>query len=294
MLAAFKSTFTPFKKALRPVFKVKRACDKSAKGLVPKTSQGKVFIVGAGCGDPDLLTIKALKAIKAADVVLVDWLVNREIYRLFSSQAQVVFVGKKCGKHSMTQAKICNLMLELALAGKTVVRLKGGDPSLFGRLSEETQILEENNVDFCVVPGVTAASGCAAYSGIPLTSRDYAKSVRFLTAHLQKEDDDSWLIGVQPDETLVFYMGLSRVKAISQKLQKLGMTTDMPIAIIDQGTLSEQIIVCSTLGEISEEGRLSELKGPALVVVGEVVKRQANVNAELLHQLSKTSIEACL
>lgn len=243
-----------------------------------KQSQPQVYIVGAGAGDIELLTIKAVNVLKKADVIMVDWLVNPDIYQFFPSKVERIFVGKKCGQHSMKQADICKLMVEKAKQGKTVVRLKGGDPSIFGRLAEETDALAHNNISFNIIPGITAASGCAAYSGIPLTHREYAQSVKFVTAHLKEaEEECNWQQLSKETDTLVFYMGLNRVAKIAENLILNGMKSNMSIAVIDQGTSADQKVVCSELGLIKPEIDLKGFKGPALIIVGEVVNHRVDV-----------------
>jgi uroporphyrin-III C-methyltransferase len=255
----------------------------------------QVFIVGAGAGDIELLTIKALKAIQVADVIMVDWLVNPDIYSLFPKSAERIFVGKKCGQHSMKQADICQLMVEKAKQGKTVVRLKGGDPSIFGRLAEETDELAIHDIAFTIIPGVTAASGCAAYSGIPLTHRDCAQAVKFVTAHLKDADDEcNWQQLAKERDTLVFYMGLNRVDKIAERLMTFGMNSSTPIAIIDQGTSADQQVFTSKLATIDAKKDLSTFKGPALIIVGEVVKHRAEVVIEVEIKNLATSSEVNL
>ena len=248
---------------------------------------GQVYLIGSGCGDAELLTIKAHRILQSADIIMVDWLVNPDIYEYFPKQAKVEFVGKKCGKHSMHQDEICKIMLAHAQAGNTVVRLKGGDPSVFGRLAEETDILQQHGIDFAIVPGITAATGCAAYSGIPLTHRDCAQSVRFITASLKNKGDEAkWSSIANEQDTLVFYMGLSKVAQISERLQEYGMRSDMPIAIIDQGSLQGQQVVCATLKTIELEKAKYELIGPAIIIVGEVVNKRQDVDLQLLSKAS--------
>ncbi len=247
-----------------------------------------VYLMGGGCGDPDLITVKAQRVIENADVLLVDWLVNPEIYQSCNKDCKIVFVGKKCGRHSVTQADIDRLLVEYAKKYNVVGRLKGGDPSIFGRLSEETEILTNNGIPFCVIPGVTAASGCAAYSGIPLTMRDVAQSVKFITAHHKnQEDEPEWEDLVQDNQTLVFYMGLTRINLIANRLIAAGMVADMPIAVIEQGTLKGQQVWSGNLQEASVL-TLNNIQGPALIVIGEVVKHRQNVNLEML-RLNTTS-----
>ncbi len=243
--------------------------------------KAQVYIVGAGAGDIELLTIKALKALQFADVIMVDWLVNPEIYSYFPKDVERIFVGKKCGQHSMKQADICQLMVEKAQQGKTVVRLKGGDPSIFGRLAEETDELAKHQISFTIIPGVTAASGCAAYSGIPLTHRDCAQAVKFVTAHLKDADDEcNWQQLAKERDTLVFYMGLNRVDKIAERLVTFGMNAATPIAIIDQGTSVEQQVFSAELATIDAKRDLANFKGPALIIVGDVVKHRAQVTIE--------------
>lgn len=246
--------------------------------------EGQVFIVGAGPGDPELLTIKALNAIQQADVLLIDWLVGEALYEYFPAHVERIFVGKRCGQHSMSQKEINALMVQKALAGNNVVRLKGGDASIFGRLAEECDALTEHNIPFAVVPGVTAASGCAAYSGIPLTHRDCAQSVKFVTAHVKQGGvQANWEKLANDPSTLVFYMGLSRVGQICDSLQAHGMRSSMPIAIIDQGTTKQQKVLCSTLKRGNDDLAKAGFTGPALIVVGEVVDRRQAVSLSMLY-----------
>lgn len=240
-----------------------------------KARTGNVILIGAGPGDPELLTIKAHRMIQSADIILVDWLVNKAIFDYFPKSTDVIFVGKRCGKHSMEQKDICQLILQHAQLGKTVVRLKGGDPSIFGRLAEETDILRDNDIPFSIIPGITAATGCAAYSGIPLTHRDCAQSVKFITASFKDpKQEPNWQNIASGDDTLVFYMGLSRISKICSRLIEHGMKMDMPVAIIDQGTLQEQQVCISSLTNIDSDLLSVQLKGPAIIVVGEVVNKR--------------------
>ena len=267
-----------FADKLRSSGKVVMSCEK----------RGKVYLMGAGCGDPELLTVKAHRLLNSADVVLVDWLVNPEIQACFAPNAEKIFVGKRRGRHSMKQSDICQLMVDKALAGNTVVRLKGGDPSIFGRLGEEADALTKLHIPFAVVPGITAASGCSAYSGIPLTHRECAQSVKFLTAHNKDGSDDlDWKHLAQEKGTLVFYMGLNKAGLIAQRLMHNGMSQEMPIAIIDQGTSDEQAVISAKLSTFEECLCGTVLKGPALVVVGDVVNKRHNINLSLLHKNSE-------
>jgi len=246
-------------------------------------STGKVFLVGSGCGDAELLTLKAYRLLQEADVVMYDWLVSTDIVDMIPAKTEKVFVGKKCGQHHMTQAQICDLLRDTALAGKNIVRLKGGDPSIFGRAAEEIDVLQQHNIEFAIVPGVTAASGCAAWSGIPLTHRDCAHSVRFVTAHFKNEHIQAdWQNLADSEDTLVFYMGLSRIEKIAQLLIQHGKDKTTPMAIIDQGTTAKQQTHVATLESIKQKLETVELVGPALIVVGESINYRANVNVSLL------------
>jgi len=245
-----------------------------------ENEHGQVVFVGAGTGDPDLLTIKAVKALSQADVVLVDWLVNPKINALISPKAERIFVGKKCGEHSMAQSDINMLLLRKVQSNKLVVRLKGGDPSVFARLPEETQILSSHSIRFQIVPGITAASGCAAYTGIPLTHRDCSQSVKLITAHTKKGGSASdWAYLAKDKGTLVFYMGLNELTNISSKLVEHGMSANKPIAIVDEGTSDNQRLFVGKLACINS-GKLdvTTLKGPVLIIVGDVVSNRVEVD----------------
>lgn len=255
---------------------------------------GDVFLVGSGPGDAELLTLKAYRLLQQVDVVMYDWLVSPEIVNMIPSHVEKVFVGKKCGRHSMTQEQICELMSERALAGQNIVRLKGGDPSVFGRAAEEIDHLQSHNINFAIVPGVTAASGCAAFSGIPLTHRECAHSVRFITAHFKSDDIQSdWKNYAESNDTLVFYMGLNKVKDIAANLIQHGKNSDTPMAIVDQGTTAQQKTYTSNLANIEHVLETEDIVGPALIVVGDAIDYQANVNTELLQpQMARTAVNA--
>lgn len=244
-----------------------------------ENEQGQVVFVGAGTGDPDLLTIKAVKALRQADVVLVDWLVSPKINALISPKAERIFVGKKCGEHSMAQSDINMLLLRKAKSNKLVVRLKGGDPSVFARLPEETQILSNHNIRFQIVPGITAASGCAAYTGIPLTHRDCSQSVKLITAHTKKGGSaNDWAYLAKDKGTLVFYMGLNELTNIASKLVEHGMSANKPIAIVDEGTTDNQRLFVGALDCINSGNLdITTLKGPVLIIVGDVVSNRVEV-----------------
>lgn len=236
---------------------------------------GKVYLIGAGPGDPELLTLKAHRLLTMADVVLYDRLVGKEIIDLIPESAEKLYVGKAKSLHSLPQDQINSLLAEKAKQGHMVVRLKGGDPFIFGRGGEELEELIEENVPFEVVPGVTAAAGCAAYAGIPLTHRDYAQSVRFLTGHLKDGTTDlPWEELVHPAQTLVIYMGLTGLKEISQSLIRFGMQPSMPVAIVEKGTTKEQRVFTSTMKDIYDVATQNEAKSPALLIIGDVVTLQ--------------------
>ncbi|MFT6309719.1 MAG: uroporphyrin-III C-methyltransferase/precorrin-2 dehydrogenase/sirohydrochlorin ferrochelatase [Porticoccus sp.] len=235
--------------------------------------QGEVYLIGAGPGDADLLTFKALRLMQKADVVLYDRLVSDQILRLCRVDADMVYVGKARSDHAVPQADMNQMLVDLALEGKRVVRLKGGDPFIFGRGGEEIALLAENNISFQVVPGITAASGCAAYAGIPLTHRDYAQSVRFLTGHLKADTPNlNWVEMVHRDETLVFYMGLVGLPLICEGLLSAGRSPDTPIAMVHNGTRPDQVVVTGTLSTMVAEVAKAKIKAPTLIIVGEVVK----------------------
>jgi uroporphyrin-III C-methyltransferase/precorrin-2 dehydrogenase/sirohydrochlorin ferrochelatase len=240
---------------------------------------GEVYLVGAGPGDPDLLTFKALRLMQQADVVLYDRLVSKSVMELVRRDAELVYVGKKAGSKSSRQSDINEQLVKLAKSGKRVCRLKGGDPFIFGRGGEEIETLSEHGIPFQVVPGITAASGCSTYSGIPLTHRDYSQSCRFVTAHLKDGTCDlPWGEFVAEQQTIVFYMALSGAKNLSERLIEHGMRKDMPIALIEKGTLPEQKIYISTLVELPQLIRKEKVGAPSLLIVGEVVKLHEKLN----------------
>ena len=232
---------------------------------------GEVYLVGAGPGDPDLLTFKALRLIQQADVVLYDRLVSKGVLELVRRDAEMIYVGKKDGESSR-QVEINKLMVDLANSGQRVCRLKGGDPFIFGRGGEEIETLSDNGISFQVVPGITAASGCSAYAGIPLTHRDYSQSCRFVTAHLKDGSDNlPWEEFVVEQQTVVFYMALTSANHVCQQLINHGMRLDMPIALIERGTTPEQKVYTSTLTEFPDLINDKEIHAPTLLIVGEVV-----------------------
>lgn len=235
-------------------------------------SRGEVFLVGAGPGDPDLLTFRALRLLQKSDVVLYDRLVSPQVLELARRDAELVYVGKARDKHALPQENINDLLVHYARQGKKVCRLKGGDPFIFGRGGEEIDKIADAGFSFQVVPGVTAAAGCAAYAGIPLTHRDYAQSVRFVTGH-RKDGSVSlpWETLVTPGETLVFYMGLVSLPEISRNLVAQGMRADMPAALVSRGTTSDQEVIIGTIGGIAEQIAGREVHAPTLIIVGDVV-----------------------
>ncbi|MCW8921374.1 MAG: siroheme synthase CysG [Sedimenticola sp.] len=240
---------------------------------------GEVYLVGGGPGDPDLLTFRALRLMQQADVVVYDSLVAAPVLEMTRRDAERIYVGKERDHHAMRQEEINQLLVNLAKQGKRVVRLKGGDPFIFGRGGEEIDTLSEEGVPFQVVPAITAASGCAAYSGIPLTHRDYAQSVTFVTGHLKDGTINlNWTQLAQPHQTVVFYMGLVGLPVITQKLIEHGVSPDMPIALIQQGTTEKQRVFTGTLSSIQAIVEREQPKPPTLIIVGQVVKLQEKLS----------------
>lgn len=235
----------------------------------PLEQRGEVVLVGAGPGDAGLLTLKGLQQIQQADVVVYDRLVSDEVLALARRDAERIFVGKRAGHHCVPQHEINQILQQQAQSGKRVVRLKGGDPFIFGRGAEELEALQGADIPFSVVPGITAASGCSAYSGIPLTHRDYAQSVRLVTGHLQQNGELEWQHLAAERQTLVFYMGLAQAAEIRQQLIKHGMSPEMPVALVENGTSTRQRVVTGSLTELAELAE--KVESPALIIVGEVV-----------------------
>jgi len=241
-------------------------------GLDKVMSNGEVFLIGAGPGDPDLLTLRAFRLLQKADVVLYDALVSDGVMALVPESVERVYVGKRRANHSVPQAGINQLLVDYAKQGKRVARLKGGDPFIFGRGGEEIETLAEQHVPFQVVPGITAASGCSAYSGIPLTHRDYAQSVRFVTGQLRDGGVDlPWPELVVEGQTLVFYMGLKGLPFICEELINNGMDKKMPVALIEKGTTQDQRVLVSDLCGLPALIEAEQVMSPSLFVVGRVV-----------------------
>ncbi|CAM2994651.1 uroporphyrinogen-III C-methyltransferase [Vibrio rarus] len=238
---------------------------------------GFVSLVGAGPGDPDLLTVKALRLIQQADVVVYDRLVSEEIMQLVNPAAERVYVGKQLNYHCVPQQQINQVLIEKAQQNLHVVRLKGGDPFIFGRGGEELQTLAQEHISFEVVPGITAASGCTAYAGIPLTHRDHAQSVHFITGHVKKEGMDiDWPNLSKGNTTLVFYMGLKESGNIEQKLLASGLSAETPVAIIERGTTPNQRVLTGCLTQLSHLAQ--QAISPALIIVGSVTRLHSQLN----------------
>lgn len=247
--------------------------ERAASGAASGPPLGEVYLVGAGPGDPDLLTFRALHLMQRADVVVHDRLVGEEILRLARREAERIYVGKLPQDHIVPQEEISRLLVRLAQAGKRVLRLKGGDPFIFGRGGEEIEMLAENGVPFQVVPGVTAAAGCAAYAGIPLTHRDHAQSCLFVTGHARADGklELDWRTLLQPHQTIAVYMGLQHLADLTREFIARGADADLPAAVIDNGTRPNQRVVTGTLATIAERVAAAELPGPAIIIVGTVV-----------------------
>jgi len=238
-----------------------------------KFEQGEVWLIGAGPGDPDLLTFRALRLMQQCDVVLHDALVSDDILNLCRRDADRVYVGKRRSNHAVPQESINQLLVKYAKEGKNVARLKGGDPFIFGRGGEEIEELVEAGVSFQIVPGITSASGCATYAGIPLTHRDHAQSVTFVAGHLKGGYADlNWKHLATPNQTLVVYMGLVGLPILCQKLIDNGVSPEMQIAIIEKGTRPDQRVITGTLAIMPDIVKSEAVQAPTLIIIGSVVK----------------------
>ncbi|MFT5261022.1 MAG: uroporphyrin-III C-methyltransferase/precorrin-2 dehydrogenase/sirohydrochlorin ferrochelatase [Saprospiraceae bacterium] len=234
--------------------------------------RGEVYLIGAGPGDPDLLTVRAVRLLNQVEVIVYDRLVSPEILAMFGEDQEMVYVGKQRSNHSVPQNNINQILVDYAKQGKTVARLKGGDPFIFGRGGEEIETLAQQQIPFQVIPGITAAAGCASYSGIPLTHRDYAQSVRFITGQLKDGSVNlNWSELTDTDQTLVFYMGLNGFPIISKKLIEHGVAPTHPVALIEKGTTPQQKVHIASLGSITDYLKSHSVSSPSLFIVGEVV-----------------------
>lgn len=243
------------------------------------TQKGEVFLVGGGPGDPDLLTFRALRLMQQCDVCVYDKLVSPEVMELVRRDAELIYVGKSRDQHTLPQEEINELLAKLALQGKRVLRLKGGDPFIFGRGGEEIETLMQHGVPFQVVPGITAANGVSSYAGIPLTHRDYAQACLFITGHLKDGTIDlDWAAMTRPHQTVVIYMGLVGLADICKRLIVEGVSPDMPAAVIQQGTTQRQRVVTATLKDLAEKVSAAEMKPPCLTIIGEVVQLREKLN----------------
>ena len=250
----------------------------------PAHNTGEVYLIGAGTGAADLMTFKALRLLQQADVVVYDRLVSAEILDLARRDAEKIYVGKQRSNHTLPQESINTLLADLAKSGKRVARLKGGDPFIFGRGGEEIETLMEQNIPFQVVPGITAALGCASYAGIPLTHRDHAQSCTFVTGHLKDNTVHlNWTQLAAPNQTIVIYMGLIGLETICQSLIEHGSPKDLPIALIQQGTTQHQRVIIGTLSNLPEQVAKLDIKPPTLLIIGTVVSLH-----EKLHWFNET------
>lgn len=244
-----------------------------------ETTMGKVYLVGAGPGDPELITVKGLTCIQRADVILYDRLINEELLSYAKPDAELIFCGKLPGCHAMQQETINRALVLHAKKGKTVVRLKGGDPFVFGRGGEEAEALVKHGIEFEIVPGVTSAIAAAAYAGIPVTHREFSSSVAFVTGHRREGSGDEiqWESLAKGIDTIAIYMGIQRLSSICSQLMKYGKSPETPAAVIEWGTTSAQRTVTGTLATIAEIAANEQMRNPSMVIIGEVVRLRANI-----------------
>ena len=244
-----------------------------------KPGTGEVYLVGAGPGDPELLTLRALKLMQCADIALYDNLISPEVLLLLPPSVERIYVGKQRANHAMRQEEINALLVNLAREGKRVLRLKGGDPFIFGRGGEEIDTLSANSIPFEVVPGITAALGVAAYAGIPLTHRDCAQSCVFVTGHLKDGTTTlDWPALARPRQTIVVYMGLGGLAELCRRLIEHGMKPTTPAAVVEQGTSRSQRVITATLRGLPRRAAAARLHGPTLTIVGDVVRLRRRLN----------------
>jgi uroporphyrin-III C-methyltransferase/precorrin-2 dehydrogenase/sirohydrochlorin ferrochelatase len=237
------------------------------------SSIGEVYLVGGGPGDPDLLTFRAMRLLQRADVVVYDRLIGSPILDLVRRDAERIYVGKMINKHELSQPEISRLLVKLARDGKRVLRLKGGDPFIFGRGGEEIELLAREGIPFQVVPGITAASGCASYAGIPLTHRDYAQACVFITGHSKHGRIDlDWKTLLQPHQTIAVYMGLAMLPDLARAFIEHGADPTTPVAVVDNGTRANQAVVTGTIADIADKVAKADFKGPAMIFIGTVVQ----------------------
>ena len=265
------------------ILRLVKTTHNSSQNLKPVDSKefGQVYLVGAGPGDAELITVKAMRLLQQADAIVYDRLANPELLDYAKTRCDLIYVGKKKDQHSLPQEQICELLAVLARCGKNVVRLKGGDNFIFGRGGEEVDHLNQQGIECTIVPGITAAIGCAAATQIPLTHRDHAHAVTFITGHRQNgEMHINWDLALQKDSTVVFYMGLSNLEEIANQLMARGCPVDKPFAVVAQGTSEAQQVVLGTISDIAERLKQTPLPSPALLMMGDVIK--ANGYAQYL------------
>jgi uroporphyrin-III C-methyltransferase len=262
-------------------------------------TKGYVYLVGAGPGDPKLITVYGLECIQKSDVILYDRLVNKQLLNHAKNDAELIFCGKLPGKHELIQEQIHELLVQYALKGKTVTRLKGGDPCVFGRVGEEAEVLAANGIKYEIVPGITSGIAAPAYAGIPVTHRDHASSFAIVTGHgrAEKEEDHlNWPALAQGIDTIAFYMGVGNLPYICKKLIENGKSQETPAAVIQWGTTEKQITVTGSLNTIEKEAELAQIKHPAIILVGGVVKLREKIKwfeeLELLNDNDKKKVGA--